>query len=176
MNITVYCGASMGNNPVYIDAAKKLGEWIAANGHALVYGGGNVGLMGIIADTVLENGGEVIGVIPTFLLEAEKGHSGLHTLEVVESMQTRKARMIELGDAFIAMPGGLGTLEEIAEVISQRRLRLIDSPCVFYNIEGYYDMMKPVFDKMVANEFLPKEDLSCISYASNVAELSEILG
>lgn len=175
MNITVYCGASMGNNERYIEAARELGEWIAANGHALVYGGGNIGLMGIIADTVLENGGEVIGVIPTFLLEAERGHSGLHTLEVVESMQVRKARMIELGDAFIAMPGGLGTLEEIAEVISQRRLNLIDSPCVFYNIDGYYDMMKPVFDKMVECEFLPEKDVTNICYAADVSELDAIL-
>lgn len=175
MKITVYCGASMGNNPRYIEAARELGEWIAKNGHALVYGGGNVGLMGIIADTVLENGGEVIGVIPTFLLEAEKGHDGLHTLEVVDSMLVRKARMMELGDAFVAMPGGLGTLEEIAEVISQRRLRLMDKPCAFYNIDGYYDMMKPVLGKMVECEFLPASDENCVGYVSGVEELEEYL-
>lgn len=99
MNITVYCGSSMGSDSDYKKAAEALGLWIAGNGHTLVYGGGNIGLMGIIADTVLENGGKVIGIIPDFLLHCEQGHEGLHTLEVVHSMSTRKSRMIELGDA-----------------------------------------------------------------------------
>ena len=175
MNITVYCGSGTGNREIYRDASVALGHWIAGNGHTLVYGGGNIGLMGILADTVLRDGGRVIGVIPEFLLQHEHGHEGLHTLEIVPDMSKRKNRMIDLGDAYIAMPGGTGTLEEIAEAISQRRLRIHDNPCIFYNVDGFYDMMKPVFARMVEDDFCPKEDVSLIHYAADVNEIAEIL-
>ncbi len=175
MNITVYCGANKGNSERIREAAEELGRWIADNGHTMVYGGGSIGLMEVIADTVLRRGGEVIGVIPEFLMKHEKGHTGLHTLEIVPDMSTRKNRMMELGDAFIAMPGGTGTLEEITEAISLKRLRLLQKPIVFYNIDGYYDMMKPVFAKMVEYDFYPAEDLELVRYASDVRELENIL-
>ncbi|HCL14266.1 MAG TPA: TIGR00730 family Rossman fold protein, partial [Pseudomonas sp.] len=115
-SICVFCGASRGTNPVYEQAAQDLGRTLAANGIRLVYGGGAVGLMGVVADATMAAGGEVIGIIPQSLKDAEVGHTGLSRLEVVDGMHARKARMAELADAFIALPGGLGTLEELFEV------------------------------------------------------------
>lgn len=175
MNITVYCGSSLGKDPEYQVAARKLGLWIASNGHTLVYGGGNIGLMGIIADTVLENGGRVIGVIPGFLMQHEKGHNGLHTLEVVNSMSTRKNRMIELGDVFVAMPGGIGTLEEITEILTLKRLRRTDKRAFFYNINGYYEPLCRAFQQMVDQEFLPQEEFEFFEFADGVEALQQAL-
>ncbi len=175
MNITVYCGSRMGSEPAFAKAAQGLGEWIAANGHGMVYGGGNVGLMGLIADTVLAGGGPVTGVIPEFLIEAEKGHEGLHTLEVVQDMHQRKKRMMELGDAFLAMPGGTGTLEEIAEAISLQRLGLHDKPCVFYNIGGFYDPLKKMLEDMMRAGFMDETHLRQIRFITCPKELGEIL-
>ena len=118
MNITVYLGASAGNDPAFLPAVQELGNWIGANGHALVYGGSKSGLMGALADSVLEAGGHVTGVEPSFFIEAEFQHDGIDDLIVTSDMAERKAKMIELGDAFIAFPGGTGTLEEIDEVKS----------------------------------------------------------
>ena len=176
MNITVYCGSRTGSEPAFAKAAQALGEWIAANGHGMVYGGGNVGLMGLIADTVLAGGAPVIGVIPEFLIEAEKGHEGLHTLEVVQDMHQRKKRMMELGDAFLAMPGGTGTLEEIAEAISLQRLGLHDKPCVFYNIGGFYDPLKKMLEDMMRAGFMDETHLRQIRFITSPQELGEILG
>jgi len=176
MNITVYCGSAAGNDPAFRDAAAELGKWIAAGGHTLVYGGGNIGLMGIIADTVLAEGGSVVGVIPEFLLIHEKGHKGLHRLEVVDTMTQRKNRMIELGDAFVAMPGGTGTLEEIAEIISLNRLQRIDKPAFFLNINGYYEPLRAMFRRMAEKDFMTEEDVERISFAADVKELSDRFG
>ena len=118
MNIAVFCGASLGNDAIYKEKTIELGHWIAENNHRLIYGGGNVGLMGIIADTVLENAGEVIGVMPSFLVEREISHTGINELITVDDMDERKKYMIENSEAFIALPGGPGTLEEISQVIS----------------------------------------------------------
>ncbi len=175
MYIAVYCGSSKGNDPRFSEAAESLGRWICAAGCGMVYGGGNIGLMGIAADTVLAGGGRVIGVIPEFLIEAEKGHEGLHTLEVVESMSQRKNRMIELGDAYLAMPGGTGTLEEIAEVISLAKLGLHDKPCIFYDIDGFYDPIRDMLRVMVDKGFLKEEDLARIHFITSPEELEGIL-
>lgn len=175
MNITVYCGSRMGSEPAFAEAAKELGEWIAANGHGMVYGGGNIGLMGLIADTVLAGGGPVVGVIPEFLIEAEKGHEGLHTLEVVQSMPQRKTRMMALGDAFLAMPGGTGTLEEIAEAISLQKLGLHGKPCVFYNVNGFFEPLRRMLEDMVRAGFTEEEDLQRIRFIERPEELEEIL-
>lgn len=175
MNITVYCGSSMGSDPEYKVAAEQLGKWIAEKGHTLVYGGGNVGLMGIIADTVLQNGGRVIGIIPEFLLYCEQGHEGLHSLEVVDSMSVRKKRMIELGDAFVAMPGGIGTLEEITEVLTLRRLRQTEKRAFLYNINEYYEPLRHTFQQMVDKEFLPQEEMELFEFVGNVEELDRAL-
>lgn len=175
MNITVYCGSRMGNDPAFARAARELGQWIVENGHSMVYGGGNIGLMGLIADTVLAGGGAVTGVIPEFLLEAEKGHEGLHTLEIVENMSQRKNRMMELGDAFLAMPGGSGTLEEIAEAMSLQKLGIHEKPCIFYNINGFYDPLRKQLSDMAAAGFLEEDDVRSIRFIRSAEELRAIL-
>ena len=176
MNITVYCGSRFGENSVFKDRAVELGSWIVESGHNLVYGGGNVGLMGTVANTVLEGGAKVYGIIPEFLLDQEKGHEGLYTLEIVKSMPERKTRMINLGDAFIALPGGPGTLEEISEIISLRRLNRTEKPCILYNIEGFYEPLRKLIEEMVAADFLPAEDLSKVVFVSNLDEIKAALG
>lgn len=175
MNITVYCGSSVGIYKEYQEAAVALGKWIADKGHRLVYGGGNIGLMGLVADTALQGGSHVTGVIPEFLLEHEYGHQGDFHLEVVETMAQRKARMLELGDLYIAMPGGVGTLEEISEAISLKRLGRQDRPCVLYNIKGYYEPLRQVFQTMVDNGFLTTADLDDILFAKDVVHLEQLL-
>ena len=176
MNITVYCGSRFGEKSVFKDRAIELGNWIAESGHSLVYGGGNVGLMGTVANTALEGGAKVYGVIPEFLLDQEKGHEGLYTLEIVESMPERKTRMINLGDAFVALPGGPGTLEEISEIISLRRLNRTEKPCIVYNIDGFYDPLKRLLDEMVAADFLPAENLDKVIFANNLDEIKVAIG
>ena len=137
MNITVYLGATPGNDPALSDAVRALGTWIGQSGHALVYGGSKCGLMGELAESVLKAGGRVTGVEPRFFVEDGFVYDAITELIVTEDMSERKAKMIELGDAFIAFPGGTGTLEEIAEVISKVALRHLDAPCILYNLNGY---------------------------------------
>ena len=149
MNITVYCGASLGNDSAHQAAAKKLGKWIADGQHTLVYGGGKLGLMGVVADTVLAHQGKVIGIIPQFLQDREVSHPNLTKTVVVESMSERKNKMVELGDAYIALPGGPGTLEEIAEVISWARIGKNNNPCILFNEKGYFNSLKSFFNHMV---------------------------
>lgn len=175
MNITVYCGSRSGEKSVFKDRAIELGNWIVESDHSLVYGGGNVGLMGTVANTVLEGGAKVYGIIPEFLLDQEKGHEGLYTLEIVKSMPERKTRMINLGDAFIALPGGPGTLEEISEIISLRRLNRTEKPCVIYNIDGFYDPLKNLLDEMVNSNFLPTEDIRKVIFVNNLDEIKDAL-
>ena len=136
MNITVYLGANEGNDPALGRAVWELGRWIGESGHTLVYGGSKTGLMGDIARSVLETGGEVIGVEPQFFMDAGFQYDGLTELIVAKDMAERKTKMIQLGDAFIAFPGGTGTLEEIAEVMSKVSLKQLDAPCILYNLNG----------------------------------------
>ena len=138
MHITVYLGANEGNDPCLRKAVEELGAWIGNRGHALVYGGSQSGLMGILADSVLTAGGEVIGVEPQFFIKNELQHDGLTKLIVIKNMSERKNKMIALGEAFIAFPGGTGTLEEIAEVMSKVSLKQLHAPCLIYNLNGYY--------------------------------------
>lgn len=175
MNITIYCGASSGNNPIYAEKTKELGRWIASNGHSLVYGGGKVGLMGIIADSVLEHGGEVIGVMPTFLIDREIGHPGISEMRVVKDMSERKAYTVEKGDAFIALPGGPGTLEEISQVISWARVGENDGPCVLYNVNGYYNSLEKFFDEMVSEGFLSKSDREKTLFSADLDEIESFI-
>lgn len=137
--LCVYCGSSPGHDPSYREAARALGEELLARDLGLVYGGASVGLMGTIADTVVEGGGEVIGVIPESLQDREVAHAGLTDLQVVDSMHDRKRRMVDLADGFVALPGGLGTLEELFEVLTWAQLGLHDDPCGLLNVEGFYD-------------------------------------
>jgi uncharacterized protein (TIGR00730 family) len=152
--LCVFCGSSRGAHPAYAEAAGAMGRAIAERGIGLVYGGGRVGLMGIVADAALAAGGEVHGVIPTFLAEKEVGHFGLTRLDTVDSMHERKARMADLSDGFIAMPGGIGTLEEIAEIWTWSQLGLHEKPIGFLNVGGFYDGLFSFIDHAVAEAFL----------------------
>lgn len=145
MKVCVFCGSSTGSSPVFAETAKNFGTLLASKSITLVYGGGNVGLMGILADAVMANNGEVIGVIPDFLLKREVGHRGITRLEIVESMHQRKKRMADLADAFIALPGGWGTLEELAEVLTWRQLGLIQQYVGVLNVDNFFG---PLLEQM----------------------------
>jgi uncharacterized protein (TIGR00730 family) len=152
--ICVFCGSSTGLRPVYAEAARALGALLVQRRIGLVYGGGCVGLMGTIADAIMRAGGEVIGVIPEALVERELAHGDVTELIVVRSMHERKAKMAELSDAFIAMPGGYGTFEEFCEIITWAQLGLHRKPCGILNVDGYYDPLLTLFDRAVAEGFL----------------------
>ncbi len=175
MRITVYLGANEGNDPALRKAVEELGEWIGASGNALVYGGSKSGLMGAIADSVLRAGGEVTGVEPQFFIESEYQHDGLTKLIVTKDMSERKNKMIELGDAFIAFPGGTGTLEEIAEVMSKVSLKQLDAPCILYNLNGYYDDLKVLLNRMIEKGLSSKERQEGIYFAENLDDIKQIL-
>ncbi|EKT4541168.1 TIGR00730 family Rossman fold protein [Pseudomonas sp. NBRC 111118] len=153
-SVCVFCGASMGANPAYREAAVALGQAIARRGLTLVYGGGAVGLMGVVADAAMAAGGEVVGIIPQSLLDAEVGHKGLTRLEVVDGMHARKARMAELSDAFIALPGGLGTLEELFEVWTWGQLGYHAKPLGLLDVNGFYDKLGGFLDHIVEEGFV----------------------
>lgn len=175
MNITVYLGANEGNDPRLRKSVEELGTWIGSSGNALVYGGSKSGLMGAIADSVLQAGGEVTGIEPQFFIVNELQHDGLTRLIVTKDMSERKTKMIELGDAFIAFPGGTGTLEEIAEVMSKVSLKHLDASCIFYNLNGYYDDLKALLAKMIDKGLSSKERQEGIYFAKNLDEIKQIL-
>lgn len=175
MNITVYLGANEGNDPRLRKSVEELGTWIGSSGNALVYGGSKSGLMGAIADSVLQAGGKVTGIEPQFFIENELQHDGLTRLIVTKDMAERKAKMIELGNAFIAFPGGTGTLEEIAEVMSKVSLKHLDAPCILYNLDGYYDDLKALLLKMIDKGLSSKERQEGIYFADNLDEIKQIL-
>ena len=175
MRITVFCGANNGKSELYIKNATELGEWIADNNHTLVYGGGKIGLMGVIADTVLENRGEVIGIMPQFLVDREISHTGITEFIIVDDMSVRKAKLVDLGDVFIALPGGPGTLEEISQAISWVRVGKKDAPCILMNVDGYYDFLEQYFDKMVAEGFLTIEDRKNTLFTDNIEEMERFI-
>jgi len=160
--ICVFCGSSPGSRPEYRAAAEEMGAGLVRRNLGLVYGGGNVGLMGIIADAVLRAGGEATGVIPENLMAREVGHKGLTRLHVVHSMHERKALMADLSDAFVALPGGFGTLEEFCEVITWTRLGLHAKPCGILNVLGYYSPLLAMFDHAVTEGFLKPENRALV--------------
>ena len=153
-NICVYCGSSPGARPEYLQAARQLGEALARQGKQLIYGGGHVGLMGAVADAVLAGGGRVTGVIPRMLVERELGHTGVTELHVVRDMHERKHMMASLADAFIALPGGWGTLEELTEMVTWNQLGLHRKPIGVVNVAGYYDLFLQFADRMVDEQFV----------------------
>ncbi len=159
MNVCVFCGSSMGINPLYREAIRSFGKALVELNCTLVYGGGNIGLMGILADEVLAGGGRVIGVIPDFLMKKEVGHKGLTQLEIVNSMHERKKRMADLSDAFVALPGGWGTLDELAEILTWRQLKLIDKPIGLLNINSFFTPLTDQMNRMVEEGFLQKEHM-----------------
>lgn len=176
MNITVYLGANEGNDPCLQNAVRELGTWIGSIGNSLVYGGSKSGLMGVIADSVLSAGGEATGVEPQFFIESEFQHDGLTKLIMTKDMSERKSKMIELGDAFIAFPGGTGTLEEIAEVMSMVSMKHLNAPCILYNLNGYYNGLKALLDHMIEKGLSSKERQEGIYFAGNLEEIKQILG
>ena len=172
MNITVYLGATPGNDPALEPAVRALGTWIGENGHDLVYGGSRCGLMGMLAESVLASGGKVTGVEPRFFVDAGFVYDAITKLYVTEDMSERKAKMIELGDAFIAFPGGTGTLEEIAEIMSKVALGHLDAPCILYDLNGYYAGLRMLLDQMLRTELSTPEKLKGITFAASLEEIA----
>lgn len=175
MNITVYCGSSAGNDEIYSESARKLGKWIGESGNSLVYGAGNLGLMEIVADAVLEGGGEVTGVIPDVPMIRERVHKGITRVIRTETMAERKSEMIRLGDAFIALPGGTGTFDEITEILSLNCLEVIDAPAVFFNTAGYYEPFRMMLEKAAGSGFIGKKVFDMVLFSDDIDEIAEFL-
>ena len=173
--ICVFCGANTGARPAYALAARKLASLMAGQRIGLVYGGGNVGLMGVLADSMLEAGGEVIGVIPASLVAREVAHSGLTELRVVQTMHERKALMTELSDAFIAMPGGFGTLDEFFEILTWSQLGIHGKPSGLLNVAGYYDNLLVMLDHAVSEQLLRPEHRSLVLADTDAGRLLQRL-
>ena len=175
MNVTVYLGSSFGNRKTYRSHVAQLGKIIGGLGHNLVYGGSREGLMGLLADAALEAGGRVTGVEPRFFLDQAVQHEGIHELIAVETMAERRVRMMELGDVFIAFPGGAGTLDEASEVICMLKLGKISGSIIFYNLDGYYDPMKMMLDNMVKEGFMFESDLENILFFNDMRQVRKFL-
>lgn len=170
-NVCVYCGASSGNDPTYAAAAREFGALVARGGGRIIYGGGKVGLMGALADGALDAGGEVIGVIPQSLFEKEVGHGGVTQLHVVASMHERKTLMADLGDAFVALPGGVGTLEEFFEIWTWGQLGLHAKPFGLLNVAGFFDPLLRFLDQLVTQGFVRAEHREFVSVDSDAQRL-----
>lgn len=175
-SVCVFCGSSVGNDHVFASAAKELGRLLVQNQCTLIYGGGKVGLMGVVADEVLRNGGEVIGVIPSFLYQREVGHDGVTKLEIVGSMHERKKRMADLTDAFIAMPGGWGTLDELAEILTWRQLGLVKSPVGLLNTAQFFNPLISQLQQMTAKGFVSEANSKTLLVAEEPLALLTSLG
>ncbi|MFB6349244.1 TIGR00730 family Rossman fold protein [Moraxella sp. ZJ142] len=170
-NVVVYCGSNFGNTPAYHHAAQQLGETLAKHSLTLVYGGGNVGLMGTVADSVIAHGGDSIGIIPKFLKDKEVAHQHLSELIITDDMASRKLKMIELGDAFIALPGGIGTYEELFEVISLAQLRRHTKPIGVLNIDGFFEPFLQLLKQAADTGFMPAANVDLVCVADTVDEL-----
>jgi uncharacterized protein (TIGR00730 family) len=173
--VCVFCGSAFGARPEYVEAARSVGQEIGRRGWTLVYGGGRVGLMGTLADAALGFGARVIGVIPQFLHAREVAHTGLAQLEVVPSFAARKARMGELSDVFLSLPGGVGTLDELFEAWSWTQARLQDKPSGLLNVGGYYDPLIEFIDRAVQEGFLKPESRSILHVGRDIPELLSAL-
>jgi uncharacterized protein (TIGR00730 family) len=176
MNVCVFCGSSTGTDIVFANAARETGRLLAEGGHTLVYGGGNVGLMGILADAALQSGGKVTGVIPDFLMSREVGHRGLTELVTVPSMHERKKRMADLSDVFVALPGGWGTLDELAEILTWRQLGLIDQPVGLLNTHAFFTPLLEQMKLMTSMGFLHSSNLRILIVDDSPARLLTTLG
>lgn len=170
-SICVFCGSSMGFHPIYKKMANDLGKLFAMEKVQLIYGGGSVGLMGVLADAVMENGGRVVGIIPKFLYDLEVGHDGVSELIIVDSMHERKQMMAEMARGFIALPGGIGTMEELFEIFTWQQLAIIQKPVALLNINHFYDDMLQFLNKMVQQGFLKAETLDALIQTDNMHEL-----
>ncbi len=172
-SLCVYCGSKSGGDPHYAEQAKAFGTELAARGITLVYGGGKVGLMGTVADAVLASGGKVIGVIPRQLVELEVAHTGLTEMHVVETMHERKTRMYQLSEAFVALPGGFGTMDEMFEMLTWAQLGLHRYPCAFLDVRGYYTPLRTMMDHMVGEQFVRAEQREQIWFGDSITLLFE---
>ena len=193
MRIAVYCGSRDGAHPKYVEAARELGIWIGKSGHTLVYGAGFLGIMGAVSAAVQESGGHIIGVIPQFMVDQgwekkdlkrireedlpdveaawAKENSVGDAMLITSSMSTRKAKMMELADVYIALPGGPGTLEEIAEVISLAAVHQHEKPCILLNQDGFYDPLRLMYERMLEQDFTVQANLTHVHYAADVQEV-----
>lgn len=171
MRIAIYCGSNGGNDASYRIAAAEMAAFLAREGIGLVYGGGNVGLMGVIADAALEAGGEVIGVIPQSLMDKELGHGGVTTLHVVKSMHERKQLMVDLSDGFIALPGGFGTLDELFETLTWLQLGFHEKPVGLLNVDGFFSGLLAFLDHMTSQGFLKQAHRDCVLVADKPEDL-----
>lgn len=170
-SLCVYCGSSDRGSPTHHDAALRLGGIMAKAGVRLVYGGGRIGMMGRIADAVMERGGEVIGIIPQFLEQVEVGHSGVTQLIVTDNMHDRKQKMAEMSDAFLIMPGGLGTLEETFEILTWKQLGLHQKPIIIADIDGYWHHLTELIDHMIAESYAKEENRALFQVIDSIDEL-----
>ena len=175
MKITVYLGSHEGSDPFLKEAVRELGVWIAENNHILVYGGSKIGLMGELADSVLNAEGMAIGVEPEFFIDDNLQHENLSELIITSDLQDRKRKMIELGDAFIAFPGGTGTLDEITEIMTKVALKQINAPCIVYNLNGYYDGLKAMLKHMIDMGLSSEERQKGIYFAESLEQITDIL-
>ena len=173
--VAVYCGSRLGNHEVYEQAARELGLALAKNGMGLVYGGASIGLMGAVADEVVNGGAQAVGVIPTFMLKHEIAHNQLTRLHLTDTMHTRKTVMAEYADAFITLPGGLGTLEEIMEIATWRQLYQHEKPMIILNINGFYDRMIEHLAYTAEQGFMKQEDLARLVVCNTIDEAIEML-
>ncbi|HCB2208372.1 TPA: TIGR00730 family Rossman fold protein [Citrobacter farmeri] len=172
-SIGIFCGSSEGHSPVYMQAARETGTFLAQAGLGIVYGGGRVGLMGAVADSALQYGGCVTGVMPVSLVEREIAHTGLTDLQVVENMHQRKDRMAALSSAFIALPGGAGTLEEIFEQWTWAQLGIHNKPCAFYNINDFYRPLQAMVQKMADEGFMKQSYVDMLLFSDSLPEIVE---
>ena len=175
MNITVYLGANEGNDPELKKAVRELGKWIGKSGNTLIYGGSKSGLMGELAESVLDAGGSVIGVEPQFFIDQGFEYNAITQLIVTKDMTERKAKMIELVDAFLAFPGGTGTLEEISEIMSKVALQQLDAPCILYNLNGYYEHLRALLSHMIQMGLSSESRQQGIRFVENLAQIQAVL-
>jgi|TARA_B100000530_G_scaffold268_2_gene262 uncharacterized protein (TIGR00730 family) len=173
--VAVYCGSRLGNSEIYEQAARELGSALAHNGLGLVYGGASIGLMGAVADEVIKGDAQAVGVIPTFMLKHEIAHQGLTRLHLTDTMHTRKTVMAEYADAFITLPGGLGTLEEIMEIATWRQLYQHEKPMIILNINGFYDRMLEHLKFTTEQGFMKQQDLERLVVCNTIGEAIELL-
>jgi uncharacterized protein (TIGR00730 family) len=169
--VSVFCGSSTGNDPLFLEAARTLGTALARSGITLVYGGARIGLMGVIADAVLAEGGKAVGVLPRFLDPKERAHTGLTELILTETMHERKAKMYELSEGFIALPGGWGTLDEVIEVLTWSQLGLHGYPVALLNVGGFFDQLRGLFDVMERKQLLRPENKKKVLFRDDVGTM-----
>ena len=174
-SIAVFCASASGTNPIYMETARDLGRRIAERNYGLVYGGATVGTMGAVADAALAAGGKVIGVIPGVIIDLEIAHNGLTELHIVGTMHKRKALMAERADAFVALPGGYGTLDEFIEILTWAQLRIHAKPCVMVNVGGYFDPLLAFFDRAVEEGMLKQQNRGLIQIARDASEALDII-